>query len=627
MLLPRFSASRWIVVLLLSGATVLAACGGGEKVVEVTRIVEKPVTIEKVVQQTVIVEKQVLVVPTEALAPKAAAPTLVPQPTTAPVVAQGVLRVAAEKVEPPIFRVYLSGRGFSDALLTRFGVFEGFLRANHSDPPNFGALGGGGIGTEWAIAPDQSKITFQVRKGVKFHGGWGEITAKDIEWSFNDALGVNNKGEPYKTASLFTRAATQATWASHWEAIGDYTVALYLKKLDPQWAIQLANSGNTTTPLVSKKAFDDLGSEKFNTTDMGTGPFVVDKWETGNKLEVSRFAEYWNETARVQRVVYLDMPEQSTKQAALEAGEIDIATGVDSRVIKSVTTKINGSLQKIGPPGNIDVNFAGNYWASFNRDSGKPWPRQPGFKPDKNHPWIGDPFKEGGNDMESARKVRWALAMAIDRKVFVEQLLAGLGQPGYTLTGVRPGQEIWKNEWLIPYDVAKAKQLLAEAGYPNGFKITLRDTAASGPAQGEAIGQMWAQIGVETKIDALAYDAARPEIVNRTLAHPWLWGWNYSLLDEAKGIWVRPSTGFSRGYELPDNITDLTYANFQEQDRQKRIQNNIKLQDYLTEQMLTATVAHTDGALFVVAKTVERWRPHQSQFGFFNSPETVVLKK
>ena len=327
------------LVMLATGAALAVACGG-EEIVEVEKVVVQTVIVEKQVEkkvvETVIVEKEVekLVIvtaePAKVVAAEKAAPTPTPAAEAAPVAASGHVRVST-KTEPPIFRVSLSGRGWSDALLTRYGVYESLIRADHSPPPDFGLLGGTGIATDWEIATDQSTITFTIREGVQFHNDWGELTAEDVAFSFNDAI---------REGSIFTRAAPFSEWQDRWEAIDDRTVILHLSEWNGTWGLRLSNAGDTTVPIVSKKAFEELGSDEFNVTDMGTGPFTVRTWETNNKIELDRFADYFREDGRamVESLTYITMPEVGTQQAAMEAGELDIATGsgggIDPALVK-----------------------------------------------------------------------------------------------------------------------------------------------------------------------------------------------------------------------------------------------------------------------------------------------------
>ena len=598
-----------------------------EKVVE-TVIVEKPVTRTERVVETVVVEKEVTrtekVVETVVVS-KVVVATPTAGPTATPVTAFGTAKVGHGRgVFPPVFRVSNSGLGLATAEMMAYGPFESLMRPPYVEWPKIALPTDEGIGTSWTVAPDASKITIEIREGVQFHNGWGELTAHDVAWSYNDAL---------REGSLFVRAAPMNRWMDGWEAVDDRTVVLNLKSLDPQWQLWMTNNANTVPPMLSKRAFDELGPEQFQVTDTGTGPFVVDEWQTGAVAILERFPDYWRESGRanVERVMHLDMPESATMEAALRTGEIDIADGVDEALIQDLVAEIGGRILRMGVPGDRNVVFSGNYWASNNRETGEAWPRQPGFTPDRDHPWIGDYFNEGGNDMESARKVRWAMAMAIDRDLMAEEVFGGIGFRAHAYGGFGPvtTPEIWeekKDEWFVPYDPDMARQYLAEAGYPDGFEV---DTwLGTAPAVFvEAIAQFWEEIGLTVSLDTTPYSAGRPSVVARELNRPWYTHMGVGFFDGANGRTARPSTGWQRGFELPDEITDLTYENFSEPDYDKRVQNNIAITDFVQYWMLLSSVYTSQGNLIAVAPSVLDWNPHGSGRAEPNSMETIVLRK
>ena len=139
----------------------------------------------------------------------------------------------------------------------------------------------------------------------------------------------------------------------------------------------------------------------------------------------------------------------------------------------STNDAIDGSwLQPVGKYQPQTVYFAGNFWArtsyGFDDPPKEIFPRE-GLKADADHPWIGNP--DDDESMENARKVRWALSMAIDRESLTRNVFNGLGGSTYTYTDVMPDHERFNPEWKVEYDVEGAKKLLAEAGVPDGFEM------------------------------------------------------------------------------------------------------------------------------------------------------------
>ena len=107
--------------------------------------------------------------------------------------------------------------------------------------------------------------------------------------------------------------------------------------------------------------------------------------------------------------------------------------------------------------------------------------------------------------MENARKVRWAMSMAIDRDALNRNVFNGLGQITYTYTDILPDNPLFKDEWKVDYDIDGAKELLAEAGFADGFDLNFwispDNTAAVEPEAFEAIAQMWQDIGVNASVE------------------------------------------------------------------------------------------------------------------------------
>ncbi|MBI4306385.1 MAG: hypothetical protein HY678_08715, partial [Chloroflexi bacterium] len=274
----------WIGTAAVGFLSVSLACGGGETIVERTVVVEKPVVqtvvvekpVEKVVQQTVVVEKPIekVVVATPTPAPPVTKPAQV-----------GTLVVGLAKVEPPIFLP--SESAFSSAVFNAYsGVFESLFRRTFAEPPAVGDESGEGIATSWVVAPDNSKITFKIRSGVTFHKGFGELTAEDVAFSFNDAM---------KEGSKFGRAGELRRFMDRWEAVDKNTAVVYLKQgqFDATWWTSQDNTNGNYVPLVSKKFFDQKGAAAALTSMVATGPFEAITWTGGKELVAEAVPAHW----------------------------------------------------------------------------------------------------------------------------------------------------------------------------------------------------------------------------------------------------------------------------------------------------------------------------------------------
>ena len=560
--------------------------------------------------------------------PTKAGSVATPVPATATVAPQaggGTLIVANDLIGPRVFRPSLVTGGAHSAFgLQDWGFYDFLLRADYSAPPNFGEPGSGGLATSWELAPDRSKITFKIRTDAKFNcSQGGAVTAEDIVYSFEESMGEGTKS---------TRGPGIKQWVNRWEAVDATTVVAHLEegKLEPTWLLLLGNHGGGSVPIASKK-LADAGGDADITTPCGSGPFHITKWTSEEEVIAGPVPDNWRAKPNmIDELRIVQIAETNAKIAALKTGEAHMAN-IPLKFIGDAQNDIAGSyLQLTGKYQPQTVYFSGNFWAKRAyqfEDEADIFPRE-GLKADSDHPWIGNP--DDPTSMENAKKVRWALSMAIDRESVNRNVFNGLGVLTYTYTDVLPDNPRYNPAWTVPYDVEGAKKLLAEAGVPNGFEmgfwVSPDNTAAVDPEAFEAIAQMWQDIGVNASIEKTVYAARRPTLVARSIDIPFAHHTFFLAIDEPKGGTLVPTGGFNHGIELPEAIGKFRYANITEPDLEKRTQNNLDLQDYLSEWQLMASTV-TLQPHWLVRPEVLEWLPHQQAWAVFNSPETVKMAK
>ena len=242
----------------------------GQTVVQ-TVVVEKEVEVE--VEKEVIkeVEKEVQVVVTATPEPA----MMMEEPTF-----KGNLRLGEILVDPPVFLPSKQGTG-NMQLLIFWGFFEPLMWAQHSAPPKLNLDAPTyteGIAESWEVADDTSAVTFKIRDGVKFHtdwngNDWGEVSAHDVQWSFDDAL---------REGSINQRAQGVQRFVSDFEAVDDNTVRMNIKdnSLDPRWYHIISNTTLGAPVIVPKRLYDEMGEEAANLTPVGTGTFRITEWVT-----------------------------------------------------------------------------------------------------------------------------------------------------------------------------------------------------------------------------------------------------------------------------------------------------------------------------------------------------------
>lgn len=283
----------------------------------------------------------------------------------------------------------------------------------------------GDLAEKWEVSSDGLVYTFYLRRGVKFHRGYGELTAEDVKFTFERLLDPETKA---RYPDFFKSIESI-------EVVDDYTVRFKLKYLDPAFLTYLAPWRNSF--IISKKAFEELGKDAFGEKPVGTGPFVVESWdkETGDVVLVAN-PDYYGEKPKISKIIYKVIEDPYTAYLALEKGEVDIVT---------IDTSISGLLDRARDNDEIVVYEkagSGSLSLTFN---------------------LKDPIL-------SDIRVRRAIAYAINRTEIAVDLLQG------TVTeakGFLSPAYVGYTEDLpqYPYNPERAKELLAEAGYPEGFEI------------------------------------------------------------------------------------------------------------------------------------------------------------
>jgi peptide/nickel transport system substrate-binding protein len=322
------------------------------------------------------------------------------------------------------------------------------------------------LATEWKVADDGSSVTFTLRKNVTFHDG-SELNAQVVKWNYD----------------LEIEAGKALNWKSV-DAIDNSTVRVNLK----QWmnsALQdfSFEGGNY---IISKAAFDKNGIDWVRQNMVGTGPFKQSDYVRDTLVAFTKNDKYWD-TGKpyVDKLVYKCIPDALVQEAAFKAKELDgMASGITPTLV---------SLVKSGMVAVTGILGVGCY------------------VPDSVHP----------NSPLANEKFRMALEYAMDKEAYIAAFSNGLFGPAYqwcppTSAAYDPSLPERK------YDVAKAKALLTEAGYPNGASINFYYTNdPPGSDMSQAVAEQWAEIGI--KVNAQVLPSAKFEEYSRT-------GWENGLL-------------------------------------------------------------------------------------------------
>lgn len=332
------------------------------------------------------------------------------------------------------------------------------------------------LAERWQISDDGLTYTFHLRKGVKFHSTKAyqpsrEFNAEDVIFSFHRQLDKNHPYHPVSKGTYpYFNAMKFPTLLNSVEKVDDYTVKIRLNRPD---ATFLASLGMDFISIYSAEYADKMWQagtpEKVDTTPIGTGPFIFAGYQLEQKIRFFANKEYWKPKADIDRLIFDIVPDASTRYAKLQAGACDM---IDFPNIADLSKlKTDPKVQLLSKEG---LNIA---YIAFNTEK--------------------TPFDNV--------KVRQALNYATDKQTIINVVYQGAG---VIAKNVLP-PTIWGYNDAVqdyPFDPEKAKQLLAEAGYPNGFETEIwvqPVVRASNPnprRMAEVLQHDWEKVGVKTKL-------------------------------------------------------------------------------------------------------------------------------
>lgn len=317
-----------------------------------------------------------------------------------------------------------------------------------------------GLATEWTVGADGKSWIIKLRKGVKFHDGT-PFTAKDAKFSLDRYMGKFGK----VAASGSERLAGLVTSV---DIVDDHTIAIHSRSGAPTIPFDLTiEPGAASAYVVPKDYVEKVGLDAFNRAPIGTGPFVFANQELGRRMSFRANRDHWGQVPDVDTLTLKIVPELAARIGQLRSGEADIVSGIVGPAVPQVKADPNLRIRN-SEKGHLVYAVIGGI---TNNDS---------------------PLRK--------KEVREAISLAIDRKAIVDHLLFGNGAPA-SLFGF-PFSFGWPQDAdaMAPkFDPARAKTLLAEAGYPNGFTLTLF-AATAGRDFGQAIAQYLGAVGIKVDL-------------------------------------------------------------------------------------------------------------------------------
>jgi peptide/nickel transport system substrate-binding protein len=304
-----------------------------------------------------------------------------------------------------------------------------------------------GLATSWKSLSD-TVWEFKLRRGVKFHDG-STLAAEDVKYSFDRVL------DPAKKSPQF----------------GNIRAIKEVKIVDPD-TIQLVTAAPFPLllerlvffPIVSKKHIEKVGDQAFGTTaPVGTGPWKFVEWKRDQHIRLEAFDQYWRGKPPFKTLIFRAVPEVATQISELKTGGVDLIRNVSADIVPEL--KNNPQTYVTSAP-ILRVHYVHLDMRSA-------------------------PF-----DKKAARQ---AANHAIDRQAIIQKLMGGFG--GQVATVVQPAAFGHDPEVQpFSYDPKRAKELLAQAGFPGGVDVTLHSAFIEFRPVFEAIGQMLTEVGIRTNL-------------------------------------------------------------------------------------------------------------------------------
>jgi peptide/nickel transport system substrate-binding protein len=326
-------------------------------------------------------------------------------------------------------------------------VYNGLLKFNEKSEIV------GDLAEDYEVSEDGLAWTFKLKQGVKFHDGT-DFNAETVKTSFDRVINKDNGLNRYQLYEMISEV----------QVVDDFTVKFITT--DPFGAFP-AIMAHTSGGILSSQAISDFGKDlgtKAETT-IGTGPYKIVSWKKDQEIVLERFDGYFGEKAITKTIIYRPIPEEASRVMALETGEVDVIQQIPANELKRLESVDGIEIIKKSSNG------------------------QRVFRFDLSTEPYDDP------------KVRQAISYAVNRQAILDFVVPGLGE--LSTSGLAKATWGYADLGTIPYDPEKSKKLLAEAGFPKGFKTKITTTSRyiQGVQLAEVIAEQLKEVGIEAEID------------------------------------------------------------------------------------------------------------------------------
>ncbi len=431
------------------------------------------------------------------------------------------------------------------------------------------------LAESWTVSKDHLTYEFVLRKGVKFQNG-DPVTTEDVKFSFDRYKG---------TAAKLLKDRVREV-----QIVDASRIRFVLKEPWPDFMTFYGTSATGAAWIVPKKYVERVGEEAFKKAPIGAGPYKFVSTNPGVDLVMEAWDGYWRKVPSVKRLVFKSMPDETTRAAALKAGEVDIVYLLSGPTAAEVKRTPGLRLAAAVPPG---VPFL---------DLPEQW--------DAKSPWAD-------------RRVRLAASHAIDRKALNEAETLGMSRP---TGGLIPRSLEFAKVFEPPtYDPARSKKLLAEAGYPNGFDAGTLTPFPPFFSLAEGLGNYLQAVGIKTRMRTMERAAFLTEWRDKKLKNV-IMGLGAPAGNAATRIeaYVLKNGIYANGV-VPE-IEDLYARQAREIDRKKRSALVHQMQDIMHERVLHVPIYELAFLWGVGPRVEEACVDHIKGFSYSAPYEDLKLK-
>lgn len=433
------------------------------------------------------------------------------------------------------------------------------------------------LAKKWEEDPKNSIIIYELKQGIKFHDGT-DFNAEAVKWNIEKFL---QSGRP------------ELNGIQEVNVLDDYTVEIKLE----EWNSSMVYNINHFLPIYSPTAYEENGADWARSNPIGTGPFIFKSFKQNELIVYEKNTDYWQEGKpyldSITIVIYAD---STSATASLQAGEVDAYFQAPALSAKNMSELTNYYILT------NDIGFGAARGIIANSK-------------DPSSPFVNE-------------KVRRAVSYAIDRETIVDVFHYGYSKP--TNQWGIPGSPTYNKDVAITYDPEKAKKLLAEAGYENGFKTTY--TITNDPVSmeiGTAIQGFLKDVGIEAELNVID-DSLFREITTAANNKSWDGLITYNSRGDFDVFTFMPrnfssgATTYGNNLVEIDEVIELYKLGKAAQSAEEVTEYAYKLQKLVAEEHALATFIYVDGLPAILHDSIQNtginaghsaeWTPENAQF-------------